>query len=220
MAPQSNLGSRPSSALLVLRRGDSDGHCRLLSERYPPWQGVEEYEIQKTDVHYFSQGDAEFNWRMTWPMALPEKSPRLFLQVWDHDLIGANDAIGEAQLNLRALCDKAVKRGGAARQEATWIPCTHPNFKEVQARVKITIELLPQAEKIMKPAGKGRSEPNAHPYLPEPVRPNFFDSIGLNLDFLNPFNLLKRYRMYVAACCCCVLGLFVLFMLFQAQSAR
>ena len=45
--------------------------------------GKEPYNMQKTDVHWRSPGDAEFNWRMVWPMALPEKSPRLFVQIWD-----------------------------------------------------------------------------------------------------------------------------------------
>ena len=36
---------------------------------------------QSTDTHWFSTGDAEFNWRMIWPIFLPEKVPRLFIQV-------------------------------------------------------------------------------------------------------------------------------------------
>ena len=28
----------------------------------------------------FSTGEAEFNWRMIWPIFLPEKVPRLFMQ--------------------------------------------------------------------------------------------------------------------------------------------
>ena len=69
-------------------------------------RGEDDYEKQSTDTHYYSPGDAEFNWRMTWPVFLPEKAPRLFMQVWDYDLIGADDAIGEAELNLKALYDK------------------------------------------------------------------------------------------------------------------
>ena len=34
---------------------------------------------QSTDTHYYSSGDAEFNWRMIWPGVLPEALPRLFL---------------------------------------------------------------------------------------------------------------------------------------------
>ena len=39
-----------------------------------------DYEKQSTDVHMFSSGDAQFNWRMVWPVFLPEKTPRLFVQ--------------------------------------------------------------------------------------------------------------------------------------------
>ncbi|KAL1498830.1 hypothetical protein AB1Y20_014132 [Prymnesium parvum] len=175
-------------------------------------RGSDEYEQQHTDTHFFSTGDAEFNWRMVWPIALPEKSPRLFLQVWDYDLIGANDAIGEAQLNLKALCEKAQKRGGSVRQESVWIPCTHPNFKEVQARVRLTMELVSRADAIMRPAGKGRGPPNMHPYLPEPVRPNFFDGLGINLNFLNPFYLLKKYRLCCCGCCICLIVAVIIFL--------
>ena len=55
--------------------GKSDVFCTITP------RGGDEYEQQKTDTHFFSTGDAEFNWRMIWPIALPEKSPRLFLQV-------------------------------------------------------------------------------------------------------------------------------------------
>ena len=44
-------------------------------------RGEAEYEKQSTDTHWFSTGDAEFNWRMIWPIFLPEKVPRLFMQV-------------------------------------------------------------------------------------------------------------------------------------------
>jgi len=179
-------------------------------------RGGEEYEQQKSDTHFFSTGDAEFNWRMVWPIALPEKSPRLFLQVWDYDLIGANDAIGEAQLNLKALCDKAIKRGGSVRQDSVWIPCTHPNYKEVQARVRISMELVTRADAIIRPAGKGRGSPNMNPYLPDPVRPNFFDGLGINFNFLNPFYLLKKYRVCCAGCCCCIIAVGVLFLMSQS----
>ena len=131
-------------------------------------------------------------------------SLELLPQVWDFDLIGANDAIGEAQLNLKSLCEKAIKRGGSVRQDSVWIPCTHPNYKEVQARVRLTMELVSRADAIMRPAGKGRGAPNMHPFLPDPVRPNFFDGLGINFNFLNPFYLLRKYRACCCCCCCCV----------------
>ncbi|KAL3916050.1 MAG: hypothetical protein SGPRY_006984 [Prymnesium sp.] len=137
--------------------------------------------------------------------------------VWDFDLIGANDAIGEAQLNLKPLCLKASKRGGSVRQDSFWVPCTHPNFKQVQARVRMTIELVSRADAIMKPAGKGRGPPNQYPYLPEPIRPNMFQGLGslLNLNLFNPFFLLKKYRLCCCGCCICLIISIVIFLQVQ-----
>jgi len=102
------------------------------------------------------------------------------------------------------------------RQDSVWIPCTHPNYKEVQARVRISMELVTRADAIIRPAGKGRGSPNMNPYLPDPVRPNFFDGLGINFNFLNPFYLLKKYRVCCAGCCCCIIAVGVLFLMSQS----
>lgn len=58
-------------------KGTSDVYCTIT----PRGSGTSDYEMQKTDTHFFSKGDAEFNWRMIWPVFLPENKLRLFLQV-------------------------------------------------------------------------------------------------------------------------------------------
>ena len=58
-----------------------------------------------------------------------------------------------------------------------------------------------------------------HPFLAEPVRPSFFDSIGINFNFFNPFFLLKKYRLCIIICCAVTLGLGVLLLLVQSGSA-
>eukprot|EP00966_Prymnesium_polylepis_P118742 2744680-Prymnesium_polylepis.1 len=68
------------------------------------------------------------------------------------------------------------------------------------------MELVTRADAIIRPAGKGRGSPNMNPYLPDPVRPNFFDGLGINFNFLNPFYLLKKYRVCCAGCCCCIIA--------------
>jgi hypothetical protein len=166
--------------------------------------GRETYNMQKTDVHNRSPGDAEFNWRMCWPMLLPERAPKLFLQVWDADLLSANDAIGEAQLTLKPLCDKALKRGGSFRLENVFVPTTHPNFKGNQGTVRLTIELLVRAEALQKPVGLGREAPNQYPFLATPIRPSLFDGLGIDFNFLNPFYLFKKYGL--CCCICCVIA--------------
>ncbi len=214
-------------------------------------RGDADYEKQSTDTHYYSSGDAEFNWRMIWPIFLPERVPRLFLQVWDYgaprhprplapsplglllralalalalalappplarapldlrpcsrrhapshptpprsDLIGANDAVGEAELNLKPLYEKALKRRSGQIIERQWVPCTHPNYVGVQARVCLTIEVLTRAEAVQRPAGKARDAPNENPHLDEPIRPTFLDALGINLNMFNPFMMFRRY---------------------------
>lgn len=39
----------------------------------------------------------------------------------------------------------------------------------LQGDVMITVEILPKSVAALMPAGLGRSEPNAHPYLPPPT---------------------------------------------------
>ena len=170
--------------------------------------GREQYPEQRTDVHYRSPGDAEFNWRMCWPIALPEKAPRLFVQIWDADLLSADDAIGEAQLTLKPLCDKALRRGSTVKLENVFVPTTHPNFKGNQGTIRLTIELMPRAEALTKPVGNGRELPNQFPYLPTPVRPSLFDGLGINFNLLNPFYFFKKYAV---CCCACLIVAVVIF---------
>ena len=171
--------------------------------------------MQKTDVHWRSPGDAEFNWRMVWPIFLPERSPRLFLQIWDHDILSANDAIGEAQLTLKPLCEKAVRRGGRVSMDNLYVQTTHPNYSGNQGTIKLSIELVPKGDALQRPVGLGRSKPNQYPFLADPIRPSFFDGLGIDLNFLNPFYMFRKYG--VCCCICCILilvvGLVLLFAL-------
>ena len=82
------------------------------------------------------------------------------------------------------------------------INCTHPMFKGVQAKVLISIEMLPRAIALTKLVGKGRGAPNANPYLPEPVRPGLFDGLGFSFNF-DLFGGLKAKLKKI--CCCCVI---------------
>merc|ERR1719273_1503149 len=70
---------------------------------------IEGLDRQKTDTHYRSKkGIGNFNWRFKFPISLPVKPwPRLKFQIWDRDLIAANDAIGQTQMPLKSLCKKA-----------------------------------------------------------------------------------------------------------------
>ena len=179
-------------------------------------RGDSDYERQSTDTHWFSTGAAEFNWRMIWPVFLPEEVPRLFMQVWDQDIIGADDAIGEAELNLKSMYDKVLKKNVKQSQERMWVPFTHPNFKGVQARVCMSIEVLTLQEAILFPAGRARDAPNENPHLDTPVRPGLFDGLGLSFSFFNPFGMFKKY-FRLCCCCICVVAVVAVAVLLSAQ---
>ena len=116
-------------------------------------------------------------------------------------VISANDAIGEAQLTLKSLCEKAVRRGGRVSREKVVVHTKHANFgDEVQGSIILDIELLPRGEAIQKPAGQGREKPNQHPYLPEPVRPTFYDGLGIDFNRINPVFYVKKYFACICAC--------------------
>ena len=119
-------------------------------------------------------------------------SPHAFESRRCQDVLSADDAIGEAQITLKPLCERALRRGGNLRLDNVIVPCTHPNFKGAQGTLRLTIELLPRMESLQKPVGLGRSQPNQFPALVEPIRPSMFDGLGINLDFLNPFAFFKK----------------------------
>ena len=119
-------------------------------------------------------------------------------------MIGADDAIGEAELNMKPMFDKALKKGAGQKQDGLWVDCSHPNFKGVQARVRMSIEICTVAESILRPAGNRRDAPNENPFLEMPIRPGLFDGLGLAFNFsLFNFGMIKKYL--IKCCICCVI---------------
>jgi hypothetical protein len=70
---------------------------------------------QQTDVHdSVMDGCGKFNWRIIYnDIMLPYDVPRLKVQVFDKDHIGPNDAIAEANLNLKGFFQKGLRNGSA-----------------------------------------------------------------------------------------------------------
>jgi len=158
---------------------------------------------QQTDVHdSVMDGCGKFNWRLVYgDILLPYYVPRLKVQVFDRDRIGPNDAIAEANLNLKGFFQKGLRNGSAkiglltnasnvANQtlqitntskegsstagpynSGQWLDLFHPSYDGVQGTVCVELELLTREEALKKAAGRGRGEPNQNPFLPEPVRP-------------------------------------------------
>jgi len=69
--------------------------------------------VLRTDTHFRAKnGKASFNWRLKYPITLSSamKYQRLQVQLWDKDLISANDMIGEATLKLDRWFKRVYKR--------------------------------------------------------------------------------------------------------------
>jgi len=150
-----------------------------------------------TDTHMRAKGGkGSFRWRCLWDLELGEQ---LFLSdnpiiitfsAFDLDIFSSNDLIGEYHADftnffLYAFRKKdrvtlTQKRRHWMTQQLTqskkleFTEFYHPNEKEdgkniSQATVYFTIELMPKNIANDMKAGAGRGDPNAYPYLPDPV---------------------------------------------------
>jgi len=164
-------------------------------------------------------GSGKLNWRLVWKQVyLPYDTPRLKVQIWDDDPT-ADDSIAEANLNLKGFFKKALKKkgahigstipgsGGGPNGTGAWLDTFHPNFEGVQGKICLEIDLLPKAEADRKKAGMGRSEPNDHPYLPEPIRPKR-KWLSDFADFLK----LGKLKKYIIGCCICLVIIAVIYL--------
>jgi len=164
---------------------------------------------KETDTHWFCRGMGSFNWRWKWEVNLPVDlnknygEDRFCFQLWDRDLIASNDLIGEIEINLNdhRMLKKVVTRkkavqmrkrikGSGIETNQLWYDVYHPSEvddegkKVSQGKALISFEIMPKevAEKF--PNGIGRSDPNFHPSLPNPVGRFAF-------DLLSPLAMLK-----------------------------
>lgn len=75
-------------------------------------------EPQETDTHWACRAVGNFNYRFKFKVCYPPKpedmySDQFIVQIWDRDLIGYNNLIGEKRINLNRIhriIEKAVKR--------------------------------------------------------------------------------------------------------------
>eukprot|EP00300_Choanocystis_sp_HF-7_P005500 c14114_g1_i1.p1 GENE.c14114_g1_i1~~c14114_g1_i1.p1 ORF type:complete len:1293 (+),score=373.40 c14114_g1_i1:49-3879(+) len=179
-----------------------------------------EKQVHDTDVHWrATKGAGSFNYRLKFDVKLPLKKPRLSIQVWDQDIIGASDPLGEAIIHPRHI-KRAMTRAyqtlaptwmrlSSKRKldEAAdeWISLTHPE-KGKAGRVLCSFEFIPKSTAHRKPAGVGRKEPNSNPYLPPPnrVQWNFLrpDLILRNLIGADLFNRIRAGLCCIVYCVC------------------
>jgi hypothetical protein len=182
----------------------SDIFCSV----YPEGQ-----DHQVTDTHWRSEDhNGIFNWRMKFPITLPAafSVPKLKFQIWDKDILNPNDAIAEANLNLRSFYKKAY-RNKSARESLVkqYVAMTHPSAQGIQGQMNVSIELLTLEEAKRFPAGFGRGEPNQNPFLEEPPRPasSFapwrLDKYASELGW-------KKYKWYIIGVCACICVIIIL----------
>lgn len=67
-------------------------------------------------------------------------------KIWDKDILSPNDAIAEANLNLRAVFKQAYAQGAQVSIPRQWLAMTHPNFEGPQGKVELSVDLLTEAE--------------------------------------------------------------------------
>ncbi|XP_031416619.1 myoferlin isoform X1 [Clupea harengus] len=179
--------------------GDGNFNWRLV---FPfDYLPAEQLCLVSKKEHFWSLDQTEFR--------IP---PKLIIQIWDNDKFSLDDYLGSVELNLHHLMtpkkmshkcniDMLSKEGVIPHQkwDATkslfnqkavrgWWPCVveKDGKKELGGKVELSLEIVAEKEADERPAGKGRDEPNMHPKLDLPKRPetSFF-------WFTNPCKTLK-----------------------------
>lgn len=151
--------------------------------------------VKQTDVAWISaSGNAEWNYRMVWPVTLPAKVPRLKLQLWDENITSENEAIGECIYNLKPFFDRAQQyKQSVTHSPSEWLSFTHPNHVEIESLGDLNLEmwLYTKSEARKNRVGEAQNEPNENPYLPKPHRNPPPWAVGTRaLDFLGKYKML------------------------------
>nr|KAF6429354.1 fer-1 like family member 5 [Molossus molossus] len=123
---------------------------------------------------------------------------RLIIQVWDNDLFPTDDFLGVLELDLSdmpypakhaELCSIRMMDADPTwprflqhkhfslfkkRTVTGWWPCQvlEDGRWRLSGKVKMTLEILSEKEALIRPAGRGQSEPNQYPTLHPPLRTN------------------------------------------------
>ncbi|KAL1771885.1 fer-1 5 [Sigmodon hispidus] len=119
---------------------------------------------------------------------------RLIIQIWDNDFFAPDDFLGVLELDLSdmPLPAESSKQCSLKMMETDsrwsylqhrhislfkktnvtgWWPCQVLDGDKwrLSGKVKMTLEMLPEREALIRPAGRGQSEPNQFPTLHPPV---------------------------------------------------
>ncbi|XP_067657682.1 myoferlin-like isoform X1 [Haliotis asinina] len=147
-------------------------------------------------------------------------SPMLSCQIWDNDKFSADDFLGTLDVNLNSIPRPAKKASSCSlktipdmnntnavktvslfecrRLRGFW-PCYSDESGErlLTGKIEMELELLTAEEAAEKESGLGQEEPNMHPHLDPPKRPE-----TSFMWFTSPFKTLKyiiwrNYKWYI-----------------------
>ncbi|CAH8518437.1 unnamed protein product [Dicrocoelium dendriticum] len=161
--------------------------------------------------------------------------PKLILQAWDNDLFSADDFLGALELNLACMPSPAktarkcslemlhtarpmrmLNLFDCRRARGYWPFMDEENGQQsLTGKIEMELEMLTKAEALAKPTGIARDEPNEHPHLDPPKRPetSFFWLLSPWKTF--KYIIWRRFRWILLTILICVLlGLLVVLFIY------
>eukprot|EP00474_Spongospora_subterranea_P005176 CRZ05634.1 hypothetical protein [Spongospora subterranea] len=157
--------------------------------------------ITSTDTAWGSGAEADWNYRMMFPVVLPCRVPRLKMTVWDSDIFGRT-TIGDVIVNLSGMMSEAWRdRRRIVHVPSRWLAIEHPDAvgKDV-GEINIELWAVAREEADGSPVGEGQNAPNRDPYLPAPSRKPPPWAVGSRL--LNTLELFGRRKNLLVMLCC------------------
>ncbi|XP_021053268.1 fer-1-like protein 5 [Mus pahari] len=180
------------------------------------------------------QSEKDYIWSLD---PTPTKFPaRLMIQIWDNDFFSPDDFLGVLELDLSdmPLPAQNIRQCSLKMMETDskwpftpqkhislfkktnvtgWWPCQVLDGDKwrLSGKVKMTLEMLSEREALIRPAGRGQSEPNQFPTLHPPERNDFLLWCRSPIKSFC-YAVCKRYRSKII---CLVVTLVIGFVLFS-----
>jgi len=131
--------------------------------------------IKDTDVAWYAAGGrAEWNYRMVFPVKLPmnPEHARVKFSLWDENLVGSAENVGEAVLNLAPFFGRTLQeKTSQTKLKPLWVRFTHPNYQGVRlGQLYVEASIVTKVFAEEHPVGEAQNEPNRLPFLPNPKR--------------------------------------------------